>query len=143
MSVAPYSNLLFTSTPGVDINMNTNNVNLTNGKLTVNGNGIIYFYSNSNLATKYAGARIVLWPGSGTSSSCDWYGFGMNAAQLVYNVPSGQIHSFQVNGAQVAYINSTGITVGSSTVATQSWVTSQNYLTSTGSLSPTGITLTS
>ena len=136
------NNLLLTSTPGVDINMNTNNVNLTNGKLTLNGNGIIYFYSNSNLATTYAGARIVLWPGSGTSSSTDWYGFGMNGGQLVYNVPSGQAHSFQVNGAQVVSINSNGITVGSSTLATQSWVTSQNYLTSTGLLTPTGITLT-
>ena len=54
-----------TSTPGADVNMNTYSVNLTDGKLTMNGNGIIYYYSNGNLATTYTGARIVLWPGSG------------------------------------------------------------------------------
>ena len=30
-----------TATPGVDVNMNTNNLNLTSGKITMNG-GIIY-----------------------------------------------------------------------------------------------------
>ena len=86
-----------TSTPGTDLNMNTYSVNLTDGRLALNGNGIIYFYSNTNLATTYTGARIVLWPGSGTLSSTNWYGFGMNSGQLVNNVPSGQTHSFQVN----------------------------------------------
>ena len=64
----------------------------------------------------------------------------MNAGQLVYSVPTGQPHSFQVNKAQVVGINSTviGITVGSSTLATQTYITSQGYITS----SPTGITLT-
>ena len=51
---------------------------------------------------------MVLWPGSGTSSSTDWY---------IYNVLSGQTHSFQVNGAQVVAINSAGSTVASSTLA--------------------------
>jgi len=97
-----------TATPGVDLNLNNN-------KLLFNGTGIIYFYANSNLATTFTGARIVLWPGSGTPSSTDWYGFGMNGNTLVYNVPSGMIHSFQVNGTQIAYINSAGITVPSGT----------------------------
>ena len=40
-----FSNYI-TATPGMDVNMNTINVNLTNDKLTVNGNVIVYFYSN-------------------------------------------------------------------------------------------------
>ena len=50
-----------TSTSGVDVNMNTNNLNLMSGKITMNG-GIIYFNTDTNtLSTQYAGARIVLW----------------------------------------------------------------------------------
>ena len=45
------------------------------------------------------------------------------------NVPSGQMHSFRVDGTQIAKINSAGITISSSLAATQSWVQSQNYLT--------------
>ena len=75
----------------------------------------------------------------------------MNSGQLVYNVPSSQIHLFQVNGVQIAYVNSGGtcntfrvmlqawsilqytmfhqctISIGSTTAATQSWV--QSYVT--------------
>ena len=39
-----------TATPGADVNMNTYNLNLTNGKLAVNGYGLINLYSNTNLA---------------------------------------------------------------------------------------------
>ena len=134
----------------MDVNINTNNLNLTNGKLSVNGNGIVYFYSNSNLFTQYSGARIVLWPGAGTAMSTDWYGLRMNKRQLVCNVPSGQMHLFQVNGTQVAYVNSGGLvvpsgalTIGSSTAATQTWVQNQNYLTtSPASLNTGAITCT-
>ena len=34
----------------------------------------------------------------------------MNNGTLVYNVPSGTKHSFQINGVENTYINSTGIT---------------------------------
>ena len=82
------------------MNIHTNTLNLTNGKLTVNGNVIICFYGNSNLATKYTGTCILLWPGTGTptSTSTDWSGVGMNGNTLIYNVPSGMTHIFQVNG---------------------------------------------
>jgi hypothetical protein len=127
-----------TATPGADVNMNTYSVNLTDGRLALDGNGIIYFYSNTNLATTYTGARIVLWPGSGFSTSTDWYGLGMNSGQMVYNVPSGQTHSFQVNGTAVVAINSGGISVAGSVLASQYWVQTQGYITDT----PTGIALT-
>jgi len=112
--------------------LNTNTLNLTNGNVYINGNGLLYFNSNSNLATTYAGARVVLYPGGGLSTSTDWYGLGMNSYILVYNAPTGARHSFQVNGTEVGYINSAGLTVtsakvGSQTVATQSWVQSQSY----------------
>ena len=84
------TNNLITATPYTDIYLNYN-------YLLFNGTGIIYFYSNGNLNTTYAGARIVLYPGTGTANSTDLYGFGMNGGQIVYNVPSGQIHSFQVS----------------------------------------------
>ena len=119
------------ATPGVDVNMNTKYLNFTNGWITVNGNGIIYFYSSSNLATTLSGACIGLWTGSqNVPSSTDWYGVGMNAGQIL-NVPSGQFHSFQVDGTQIAKITSTGITIGSLLAATQSWIQSQSYLTTT------------
>ena len=104
------------ATPNVDVNMNTNNLNLTNGKLNINGNGIVYFYANSNLATTYSGARIVLWPGTGTPTSTAWYGLGMNGGQLVYNVTTGAMHSFQVDGTQVAYFNSGGLAMNSNSI---------------------------
>ena len=67
-----------TATLGVNVNMNTNNLNLTSGKITMNGR-IIYF-NTATLSTQYSGACIVLWPGTGTatSTSTDYYGFGMN-----------------------------------------------------------------
>ena len=34
----------------------------------------------------------------------------MNGGTLVYNVTSGAKHSFQINGTENTYINSTGIT---------------------------------
>ena len=49
-------------------------------------------------------------PGTGLPTSTDWYGFGMNVATLMYNIPSGTKHLFQTNGTEVVYINSTGIT---------------------------------
>jgi hypothetical protein len=104
------------ATPNVDVNMNTNNLNLTNGKLNINGNGIVYFYANSNLATTYSGARIVLWGGTNTPTSTGWYGLGMNGGQLVYNVTTGAMHSFQVDGTQVAYFNSGGLAMNSNSI---------------------------
>ena len=86
--------------------MNTNNLNLTSGKVTLNG-GIIYF-NTGTLSTQYSGARTVLWPGIGTATSTDWYGIGMNGNTLVHNAPSTAMHSIQVNGTQVAYVNSGG-----------------------------------
>ena len=53
--------------------------------------------------TTYACARIVLYPGTETANSTDWYGFGMNSGQIVCNV---------------AAINANGLTVRSSTLAT-------------------------
>ena len=106
-----------TATPGANLNLNTNNLNLTNGNVNINGNGLLYFYgnSNNNLATTYAGARVVLFPGSGLSTSTDWYGLGMNGNTLVYNAPSTARHSFQINGTEIGYINSAGFNVTSAT----------------------------
>ena len=70
-------------TPGVNLNLNTNSLNLTNGNVYINGNGLVYFNSNSNLATTYAGTRLVLWPGVGLLTSMDWYGLGMNGNTLI------------------------------------------------------------
>ena len=68
--------------------MNTNNLNLANGKFTVNGNIIFYFYSNKKLSNYITGAGIVLWPGTGTSIWTYCYGLGMNVGQFFYNVPT-------------------------------------------------------
>ena len=65
-------------------------------------NGLINFNNTMTLSTTYTGSCIILWPGAGTSSSTDWHGFGMNSGQVVYNVPSSQMHSFQANGVQTA-----------------------------------------
>ena len=87
------------------------------GNCMMIGNGLVYFNAYSNtLATTYTGARIVLWPGIGTPSSTDWYGIRMNRGQLVYNVPSGQMHSIQVNGAQMAYFNSGGLSMNGNSI---------------------------
>ena len=64
----------------------------------------------------YTGGKIILWPGTTLSTSTDWYGFGMNGNTLVYNVPSGMKHSFQINGVENTYINSTGITTSSNNI---------------------------
>ena len=102
---------------GNDVSLNTYNLNLTSESVKINGNGLLYFYSNANLAmTYYTGARIVLWPGTGTPTSTDWYGLGMNGNTLVYNVPSSCNHLFQVNGTRIAYIDSSGMTIGTSGV---------------------------
>ena len=54
----------------------------------------------------------------------------MNGNTLVYNVPTSCNHSFQVNGTRIAYIDSNGMTIGTSPVATQSYVTGLEYITS-------------
>ena len=40
----------------------------------------------------------------------------MNGDTLIYNVPSGMYHSFQANGAQVAYFYSGGLAMNSNTI---------------------------
>ena len=47
------------------------------------------------MGTTTTGARINLWPGSTTT---DWYGLGMAASKLVYNVPAASNHVFQTEG---------------------------------------------
>ena len=84
-------------------------LNMTGGNVFMNANSLLYFYTDSDLSTTYSGARVVLWPGGGLRTSTDWYGFGMNGNTLVYNAPSSCIHSFQVNGTQLCYVNSTGL----------------------------------
>ena len=44
----------------------------------------------------------------------------MNGGQFVYNVQSGQIHSYQVNGTQLACIHSGGFVIPSGTITTPS-----------------------
>ena len=75
-------------------------------------------FSNSVLGTNYTGSRIILWPGSGTPTSTDWYGLGMNSYTMLYNGPTSAKHSFQINGTEYAYINSTGITTTNSNITT-------------------------
>ena len=100
--------LLFLSQAGSNINSSlTLNNALTCTNITTNNR--IKFPTGS-LGTNYSGCKICLWPGGGLSTSMDWYGFGMNDNTLVYNVPSGMKHSFQINGTENTYIDSTGIT---------------------------------
>ena len=68
-------------------------------------------FSNSVLGTNYTGSRIILWPGSGTPTSTDWYSLGMNSYTMLYNGPTSAKHSFQINGPEYAYINSTRLTM--------------------------------
>ena len=60
------------------------------------------------ISTTYAGCKISLW-----YDGTNWYGFGVNNFQLIYNVPGGSSHIFQVNNAAVVSINSSGLYVGS------------------------------
>ena len=60
------------------------------------------------LSTTYTGCRISLW-----YDGTNWYGFGMNWSQLIYNEPTGATHIFQVNGSTVVSINSSGLNIGS------------------------------
>ena len=80
-------------------------------------NGGIIYFNTSTLSTQYSGACNILWSGTGTASSMDWYGIGMNGGQFVYNVPTRQMHSFQVNGTQAAYVNSGSLVAQSGTIA--------------------------
>ena len=64
---------------------------------SVTCNGKINFLASS-LGTTYTGWRIFLWPGTGLSTSTDWYGLGMNSYTMIYNGPTGAKHSFQING---------------------------------------------
>ena len=91
-----------TSTPGVDVNMNAKYLNFTNGWITMIGNRIIYFILIIISQRHYLvhvscyGQVVMYWV-----QQIGTYGFGMNGGQLIYNVPSGQMHSFQVNGTQL------------------------------------------
>lgn len=52
------------------------------------------------------GDRLVLWPGDSGNYA---YALGMNGGTMWYNVPSGSIHNFYVNGVSTLQINSSGI----------------------------------
>ena len=56
--------------------------------------------------------------GRGTPTSTDWYGLGVNNYTMLYNGPTSAKHSFQINGTEYAYINSTGITITGNIAAT-------------------------
>ena len=58
---------------GVDVNMHTHKLNLTNGILTVNYHGFFFCSILNTLSTTFLGACIALCPGSGISSSSNWY----------------------------------------------------------------------
>ena len=55
------------------------------------------------------------------ASPNNWYGFGITGGTLIYNVPVNSKHSFQIDGVQEAYINSSGLTVTDT-------ITCNNYL---------------
>ena len=93
------------------------NLNMTGGNVFMNANSLLYFYTDSDLSTTYSGARVVLWPGGGLSTSTDWYGFGINGNTLVYNVPTSSIHSFQVNGTQSCYVNAAGLVMNGNKIS--------------------------
>ena len=52
------------------------------------------------LATDTTGATIFRWPNEGD----EFYGFGMNANTLNYNVPSGNIYKFYCEGTVVIQV---------------------------------------
>ena len=55
------------------------------------------------LSNTHTGCRTSLW-----LNGSDWYDFGMNSSQLIYNVP--QI--LQVNNSAAASINASGLYIG-------------------------------
>ena len=69
---------------------------------------LINFNTTMTLSTSYTGCRISLW-----YDGTNWYGFGMNSGQLIYNVPISATHIFQVNGSTIVSINSSGLNIGS------------------------------
>ena len=72
--------------------------------------GLINFNTTMMLSTTSTGCRLCLY---NIDSLNNWYGFGMNASQLIYNTPSGACHIFQVNGSTIVSINSSGLNIGS------------------------------
>ena len=60
--------------------------------------GLITFANSMGLGTDLSAARMVLWPGTGN----EWYGFGMNAYTLNYNVPASATHKFYCGTAVAA-----------------------------------------
>ena len=61
------------------------------------------------------------------ASPNNWYGFGINGGTLVYNSPVNSKHSFQIDGIQEAYINSSGLTVADTIICNN--LTSNNNIT--------------
>ena len=59
--------------------------------------GVITFANTMGLGTDTAGSRLILYPGSTTT---DWYGLGMAASKMVYNVPSATTHNFYIEGSE-------------------------------------------
>ena len=53
--------------------------------------GVLNFDKGMTLSTSYNGCRVSIW-----YDGTNWYGFGMNSSQLIYNVPTSAAHVFQV-----------------------------------------------
>ena len=82
--------------------VSSNYLQLSGGTLT----SIINF--NTTLSTTYTGCKVSLW-----YDGTNWYGFGINASQLIYNASIGAAHVFQINESSIVKINSSGLYVGS------------------------------
>ena len=66
-------------------------------------NNIVTFSSTIPVASDITGARVVLYPGTGR----DWYGFGMSASTLNYNVPATATHKSYCGTSVYASISNT------------------------------------
>ena len=64
--------------------------------------GVITFTNTMGLGTDTTGSRLILYPGSTTT---DWYGLGIAASKMVYDVPAASTHNFYIENTQFLSIS--------------------------------------
>ena len=77
---------------------------LANYATITNNKSTITFANTMGLGTDTSGARLILYPGTGT---LDWYGLGMNSYTMVYNVPGLSFHKFYSAGTELLSVGQT------------------------------------
>ena len=84
---------------------------VTSYALLSNNTSTITFANTMGLGTDTMGARLILYPGTGT---LDWYGLGINSYTMVYNVPGLSFHKFYSAGTELLSVGQAYTTLSNS-----------------------------